>query len=95
MKLLLGKGANIEARDNNGHTALLWASFQGHTDVVRQLLDKGTNVDARNNDGYTPLLWAALADQDELRNQRLNASGIFVVEDPSDYMAYARWLRVT
>ena len=59
MKLLLMRGANINARDNVGGTALMDASAYGETGIASALLDKGASIDARNRDGYTALMWAA------------------------------------
>ena len=36
--LLLDRGAKVEARDNKGYTALIWAAQQGHTDLVAMLV---------------------------------------------------------
>jgi len=33
VRLLLEKGANIEAKDNTGETALIWAAIHGRTDL--------------------------------------------------------------
>lgn len=35
------KGAQVNAKNNNGWTALMWASDEGHADVVQLLLDRG------------------------------------------------------
>lgn len=35
------EGAEINVKDNNGNTALIWASQEGETDVVRALLGAG------------------------------------------------------
>ena len=34
-KVLLDKGAHVNAKDNNGRTALLWAATKGHFGVVK------------------------------------------------------------
>jgi hypothetical protein len=60
VRLLLNHGANTEARDKDGKTALLWAD---DPETVRLLLDKGANIEARNKDGYTPLIEAASGDK--------------------------------
>ncbi len=39
IKALLDKGADVNAKNNNGVTALIWASKKGHTGIV-QLLKK-------------------------------------------------------
>jgi uncharacterized protein len=43
VQALLAKGAEVNAKNNNGATALIWASIQGHVDVVQALLAKGAD----------------------------------------------------
>jgi ankyrin repeat protein len=43
---LLHVGADIEARDARGYTALILASYNGHETTTRLLLDEGADVDA-------------------------------------------------
>ncbi|KAL9121680.1 MAG: hypothetical protein Q9187_001757 [Circinaria calcarea] len=45
--LLLGLGADIEAKDFSGHTALHTAARQGQDKVVKLLLDIGADIEAR------------------------------------------------
>lgn len=63
--LLLGLGAEVGAVDTPfGMTALHWAAYEGHTEVVRVLGWWGAAVDARTGHGKgqqnTPLMLAAL-----------------------------------
>ncbi len=58
-KLLLERGATVDAKDNAGHTALLWAARCGYTDLVKFLQGKGAAIDAKDNAGRTGLMWAA------------------------------------
>ena len=49
VRLLLNKGADVDARINeDGLTALIIASRFGHPDVVKLLLDKGVNTKDKN-----------------------------------------------
>lgn len=41
VKSLVSKGANLEAKDKYGYTALVWASITGHLEVVRVLREAG------------------------------------------------------
>jgi ankyrin repeat protein len=60
VKLLLEKGAEIEAKDSEyGRTPLSWAAFDGHEAVVKLLLEKGAEVEAKDHHGRTPLSRAA------------------------------------
>jgi hypothetical protein len=57
---LLKAGADVNSRDEYGHTALLWASYRGNKDLVTLLLTQpGIKVDQTNVDGDTALMAAA------------------------------------
>ena len=56
--LCLDKGADINARDIHGDTALLAATRSGQEIMVAVLLSKGANIHATDKFGYTSLLWA-------------------------------------
>ena len=47
VKRLLEKGANVNAKRDNGITALMGASIEGHQEVVELLLAKEADVDAK------------------------------------------------
>jgi hypothetical protein len=51
--------AFIDHQDGDGRTALMWAAYGGHTEVVKLLLDKGAHVNVQDNDGCTALMWPA------------------------------------
>jgi len=54
-KLLIEKGANVNAGNNEGSTALLIAAFFCRTETVKLLLSKGADVNAKNIREETPL----------------------------------------
>ncbi|NPA58483.1 MAG: ankyrin repeat domain-containing protein [Aquificae bacterium] len=55
VKLALAKGADVNAQDDKGGTALHWAVFYGHGDIVRLLLMHGANPDIKDRNGITPV----------------------------------------
>ncbi|KAH7125067.1 hypothetical protein B0J13DRAFT_589089 [Dactylonectria estremocensis] len=59
VKLLLKKGANVEAKGEYGRTPLSWAVGNVRTASVKLLLEKGADVEAKDEYGRTPLWWAA------------------------------------
>jgi len=56
---LLAAGAEVDAKDEKGVTALMHASAEGHTQSVEALLDAGADVDAQADDGLTALMVVA------------------------------------
>ena len=59
VKLLLELGADINAKNNYGWTALIYAARWGNTDTVKLLLELGADINAKNNYGWTALIYAA------------------------------------
>jgi ankyrin repeat protein len=66
LRLLLERGADINARKKDGQTPLHWASMQGALEVVRLLLEHGARVEAKDNKGKTALQVAADRGHDEV-----------------------------
>jgi hypothetical protein len=59
VKAALAHGADIEARDEDGDTAICLAVAEGHMDVVDMLLEVGADVNVRGSERFTLLHWAA------------------------------------
>jgi ankyrin repeat protein len=60
VRSLLARGADVNARDGVGWTALQVAAVQNHDDIVRLLVEHGSSVDVGGGDDYPPLVLAAL-----------------------------------
>lgn len=60
-RMLLGRGAQINATTNAGDTPLHFACRWAFADLVSLMLDHGADINARNIAGEFPLLWLALA----------------------------------
>ena len=56
--LLLEKGANINARDGAGNTALMGVVFKGDKGLTALLIDKGASINLQNYSGATALIYA-------------------------------------
>lgn len=50
VQILLANGANVNAEDNEGFTALIIAAERGHTSIVKTLLAEGADVNAKTKD---------------------------------------------
>ena len=56
---LLAAGASIEAADEAGRTALIWAAYTGKLETLELLLSKGAKADAHDLWGATAVTTAA------------------------------------
>ena len=54
-ELLIAKGADVNAKSDDGWTSLHDATSIGHNEIVELLITKGADVNAKNNYGNTPL----------------------------------------
>ncbi|ETO14188.1 hypothetical protein RFI_23181 [Reticulomyxa filosa] len=76
---MIKRGANVNCHDEDSQaTALMWACYQGHLNVVSRLLSLNSNKDSsdsnairvniedRDKDGYTALHWAVIHKQPEV-----------------------------
>jgi len=64
--LLSRRGANVDARDGSGLTALYYAAFQGNDATVQFLIDNGADVNPGHRSLGTPLAVAALRRHSEV-----------------------------
>lgn len=58
--LMAQPGINLNAKDNDGFTALHWAAWSGMPGSTFMLTQGGLDLNAQENSGYTPLMLAAL-----------------------------------
>jgi uncharacterized protein (DUF433 family) len=68
----IARGANVNAADEFGDTALLVASDTGHANVVALLLEKGADVNVKDCDGKTPLHLASKRGHEAVRRLLLD-----------------------
>ncbi|MGH9753722.1 MAG: ankyrin repeat domain-containing protein [Blastocatellia bacterium] len=65
VKLLLAKGADVNARNNVNGAALMLAAQMGDPATVKLLLEKGADARLRNGYGYTALMYAAASERND------------------------------
>ena len=71
---LIEAGADVDARQADGATALHWAAYWDEPDALTRLIRAGADVNARNDYGATAL-WAACANRHPGIVERLLAAG--------------------
>ena len=74
LEILIKRWDNINEMDREGRTALYWAVFKTHEDVVRLLLQNGANCDRGvNHYLWTPSYWAEQKNHSAIRSLLLEA----------------------
>ena len=66
VRTLLAKGADVNAEDNDGNTALMASAKNGHTNIVQVLLKQGADVNAKTKSGETALMIAKKMGHEEI-----------------------------
>ena len=59
VKKRLDDGVHKDSQNEDGTTALMWASYNGHEAVCELLITRGCNLDMQNKDGRTALMYAS------------------------------------
>jgi ankyrin repeat protein len=62
---LIKRGADVDAKRNDGGTPLHWASERNYIEIAKLLIKAGADLEAKTDWGWTPLHWAnsvAIAD---------------------------------
>ena len=52
---LLQEGVDVNAKDEDGITALMWAICKGNIEIIQMLLKKGADVNAKDKNGVSAL----------------------------------------
>ncbi|EAY08855.1 ankyrin repeat protein, putative [Trichomonas vaginalis G3] len=60
LEYLISKGADINAKDEDGCTPLHYAAGNNNKETAEILISNGADINAKNKDGSTPLHWAAI-----------------------------------
>ncbi len=55
VKYLLSKGASVNAKDNNGSTAINFAATMGRLEIIQTLIEAGAEINNKTDSGSTPL----------------------------------------
>jgi ankyrin repeat protein len=63
---LLGRGADVDARDRHGQTALMLAAHAGHREVVEALIDHHANLNITAKFGLSAVMLAVVAGHEEV-----------------------------
>lgn len=89
----LDAGANVDAADRYGMTALLRAAGRGELEMIDLLLDRGAAVDKSSDQGNTPLMLAAARGHGDVVARLLDAGADPVARNKWHFTAkdWGKW----
>lgn len=87
LEILLNHGADIEAKDKHGDTALMDAIIRNYSPEALRLIRAGANVNARRNNSLHPLLAAATHGNVDIVRALLRNGAPKDVQDSNGYNA--------
>ena len=80
----LGNSVDVNVKDDNGDSALMWAAKEGHKEIVRMLIDAKADVNVQDKNGRTALMWASgLSEKADLDMTKL------LIDAGAEYENYA------
>lgn len=82
--MLTQGSVNVNEKDENRRTALMWASEKGHTEIVKLLIEKGVCVNDKNEQGETALTYAVSNNHAEIVKILIEVGADFFDERTSD-----------
>ncbi|HQO40181.1 MAG TPA: ankyrin repeat domain-containing protein [Spirochaetota bacterium] len=62
VRKLISQGADVNAKDKDGKTALMLAAEKGESVVIKMLIDAQADVNVKDNNGRTALMYSAAVD---------------------------------
>ena len=75
------KKCQIDQKDENEMSLLMWACDRGHLEVAKYLIELGADVNKQDADGQTCLHYASACDYKEIVQALLNAKADANIED--------------
>jgi ankyrin repeat protein len=87
-KLLIEKGADVNAENDEGHIALGCASYYGHIEIAESLIEAGAEVNAQNIYGVTALMAASFAGYTDIAKLLIDKGANVSVQDELGYTAF-------
>ena len=88
---LIEKGADMDAQDSEGLTALHMGAIQGNMDIVQLLLAKGASPNVQDRGGMTPLMRMVQKGDLKMVRKLIDGKTDLDIADKADGMTALHW----
>lgn len=98
VKESIAAGANVNSKDKNGWTALMFSCSLGCPECIKLIIDAGADVNAKNDDGKTALIVnSVLGGDPECAKILIDAKADVNIKDSkgATALAYAKYKNYT
>lgn len=80
LRLLIGRGADLDHKNKDGYTALMRSARNGYPDCLQLLISGGASLNIQNNEKETALIKAAQKGYPECVRHLLRANANFYLK---------------
>jgi len=87
VRRILGKGADVNAKDSNGYTALHHAAKKNDKKIIKELLDRRADINAKDLAGKTALHYAVEMNDKKIIKELLDRGADVNAKDSNGYTA--------
>jgi ankyrin repeat protein len=85
------QGLDVNKRDAEKRTVLMYAAFNGHADIVKSLVAAGAEVNAQDKTGTSALMFAASGTSTETVQILLDAGAKINMVDSNEHFSALMW----
>ncbi len=87
LKILIAAHAKLDEVDNDGSTALMWATYSDNAEAVKILLKAGAGKDLQDSRGKTAVMFAVESDKIQSLNALIAAKVNLEIKDETGWTA--------
>ncbi|MBT3350787.1 MAG: hypothetical protein HOJ95_02070 [Nitrospinaceae bacterium] len=90
VNILIQAGADLNVKDKDNFTPLIWAAHKKHASIVKALIKANADLNQKTDLGDTALIWAVRNDDSEIANLLIKAGADLNIRNEEGHTALIR-----